>query len=115
MTPIFIPRPLLFRLFLFRAFSSYAYFHWCKYRRGIIVYIEYQGVCPSSELGPPTPYLASKSGSTLAHGTQVGGGVGGFGGPNSDGGTEHRISSTLYVYYNPFLRSIYQYEISQCL
>ncbi len=60
MAPIFIPRPLLLRLFLF-------------YHRGIIVYIEYQSVCPFVWIEPPTPYTVSESGSILAPRTQVGG------------------------------------------
>ncbi len=41
---IFISRILLIRLFSL-----------CKYRRGIIVYIEYQSVCPFVWIGPPHP------------------------------------------------------------
>jgi hypothetical protein len=54
MTPIFIPRLLLWRLFSFPALSYCAYFL-CKYRTGIIVYIEYQSVCPFVWIGPPHP------------------------------------------------------------
>ncbi len=57
---------------------------------------------PSSELGPPTPSLASECGSTprtKVEGRQTrlpGGGC--WGGPNSDEGTETLV---LYVFYIP--------------
>ena len=125
-THIFSPRLLLQRLFSFPAFSYGAYFHsppspialifisrillirlfsLCKYRTGIIVYIEYQNVCPFVWIGPPHPLhrkqkwlhpwpLGPKWGGTHSLPGE------GVGGPE---GTE---SLVLYVYYNPFTVNI---------
>ncbi len=44
-------------IYLFMASTKHAII-----RRGIIVYIEHQGVCPIDKIGPPTPFPASEWG-----------------------------------------------------
>ncbi len=58
-------------------------------RRGHVVYIEYQSVVPSSELGPPTPSTASECASPLDPGGQHSLADEGVCGPNSDEWTDN--------------------------